>query len=142
MNFNQLTDAETERLALLIEECGEVAQAAGKILRHGWQVQYNGVKYDNRQQLLQELGDLHVILGLLLDAKDISAVKWFLASEKKRKELRNWTHHQPKELFDANQVFADPSGDARALRGEVSVPLRGTPAGEAERILSEGDQTP
>ena len=35
-NFNQLTPAETERLAILAEECGEVIQAVGKILRHGY----------------------------------------------------------------------------------------------------------
>jgi hypothetical protein len=37
MSFNQLTDAEAERLALLAEECGEVVQVIGKILRHGYE---------------------------------------------------------------------------------------------------------
>jgi hypothetical protein len=32
-NFNKLTPAETERLAWLIEECGEVVKAGSKILR-------------------------------------------------------------------------------------------------------------
>jgi hypothetical protein len=35
-NFNKLTPAETERLAWLIEECGEVVKAGSKILRHGY----------------------------------------------------------------------------------------------------------
>lgn len=35
-HFNQLKPSEAERLACLIEECGEVIQAAGKILRHGY----------------------------------------------------------------------------------------------------------
>ena len=35
-HFNQLTPAEAERLALLLEELGEAQQAIGKILRHGY----------------------------------------------------------------------------------------------------------
>jgi hypothetical protein len=36
-HFNGLTPAEAERLALLAEECGEVIQAIGKVLRHGYE---------------------------------------------------------------------------------------------------------
>jgi len=35
-HFNNLTPAEAERLAYLIEELAEVQQIAGKILRHGY----------------------------------------------------------------------------------------------------------
>lgn len=35
-HFNGLTPAEAERLAMLSEECGEVIQIIGKILRHGY----------------------------------------------------------------------------------------------------------
>ena len=35
-HFNGLTPAEAKRLALLAEECGEVLQAIGKVLRHGF----------------------------------------------------------------------------------------------------------
>ena len=34
MSFNKLSDAETERLAILAEEMGEAQQAIGKIIRH------------------------------------------------------------------------------------------------------------
>ena len=34
-HFNNLTPGEAERLAILAEECGEVIQIIGKILRHG-----------------------------------------------------------------------------------------------------------
>ncbi len=37
MAFNGLTDAQAERLALLLEELGEAQQAIGKILRHGYE---------------------------------------------------------------------------------------------------------
>jgi NTP pyrophosphatase (non-canonical NTP hydrolase) len=46
-----------ERLAELIEECGEIIQAATKTLKHGWESTYdNGVT--NRTQLAMEIGDL------------------------------------------------------------------------------------
>jgi len=34
-NFNDLSPAQTEALAVLAEECAEVIQVVGKILRHG-----------------------------------------------------------------------------------------------------------
>ena len=34
-NFNRLSPAEYERLAILAEEMGEAQQALGKIMRHG-----------------------------------------------------------------------------------------------------------
>lgn len=34
---NNLSDAELERLAYLAEECGEVQQIIGKIIRHGYE---------------------------------------------------------------------------------------------------------
>ena len=39
-HFNKLTPAEAERLAMLAEECGEVVQIVGKILRHGYDSQH------------------------------------------------------------------------------------------------------
>ena len=36
INFNKLTAAQTERLAILSEELGEAQQAIGKIMRHGY----------------------------------------------------------------------------------------------------------
>jgi hypothetical protein len=35
MAFNRLSDGQAERLAMMIEEAGEIAQAAAKALRHG-----------------------------------------------------------------------------------------------------------
>jgi NTP pyrophosphatase (non-canonical NTP hydrolase) len=57
-----------EKLVLLIEECGEVIQAATKILRFGWdrdQPDY-GI---NHQVLAREVGDLLAVINSLpLDA--------------------------------------------------------------------------
>jgi len=52
----QLSAAQVERLALLVEELGEASQAAGKILRHGFR--QPGLPYDNARDLSLELGDV------------------------------------------------------------------------------------
>jgi NTP pyrophosphatase (non-canonical NTP hydrolase) len=83
--FNKLTDAEAERLAMLIEECGEVIQAATKVLRHGYEsfhpdeLQGITMRHDaqnNRDRLTAEMCDLFAVYDLmdgdfgLIDAAD------------------------------------------------------------------------
>lgn len=54
-----------ELLILLIEECGEVIQAATKCLRFGWDVDH-GVDYgNNRDQLAKEMGELTAVRDAL-----------------------------------------------------------------------------
>lgn len=51
-----------ELLVLLIEECGEVIQAATKCLRFGWDIDH-GVGYGNNRMILScEVGDLEAII--------------------------------------------------------------------------------
>lgn len=67
-----MTKAELERLAILAEECGEVIQLVGKIIRFGWDDSHP--KHDNvpnRKLLTQELADLRVATNLLLHEDDI-----------------------------------------------------------------------
>lgn len=93
-HFNRLTPAQAERLAMLIEECGEVIQAATKVLRHGYTSYHpKDPSTDNRELLCRELTDLIAVHVDLMDrgdlreipAKDIPAA---IAAKKK------WTHHQ------------------------------------------------
>lgn len=62
-HFNQLTPAQAERLAMLAEECGEVIQVVGKILRHGYD-SYHPVnpRVSNRSLLVKELRDVNAVL--------------------------------------------------------------------------------
>lgn len=82
-HFNQLSPAEAERLALLAEECGEVIQIVGKILRHG----YNSAHPDggpiNRELLEKEVGDVCAALVILKDSGDLS-----------RGAIQGWTEHK------------------------------------------------
>lgn len=69
--YNNLTEAEEERLRLLIEECAEVSQAACKILRFGKFSNYNG-GINNQTSLEHELGDLQLIRTVMSERGDIS----------------------------------------------------------------------
>lgn len=65
-----------ELLVLLIEECGEVIQAATKCLRFGYDVDH-GVDYGNNKVVLsREIGDLMgVAAALPLDEVNVIAMK-------------------------------------------------------------------
>ena len=71
-HFNNLTPAEAERLALLAEECGEVVQVIGKILRHGYESAHPNGGPVNRELLQKELGDVLAAQALMMDADDIN----------------------------------------------------------------------
>ena len=97
--FNGLTDAQAERLAILIEECGEVVQAATKVLRHGY-LSENPVYPDrgnNRDMLERELGDVMCSVALLNKAKDIRGTNVRRAEIRKGRVHADklYTHHQP-----------------------------------------------
>lgn len=98
MNYNQLTNAETERLSLLMEECAEVIQAASKILRHGWRTEHNGITYDNLHQLEVELGDVGAILHMMYRADDINVDRVVHNENLKRPILAKWLHHQGEKI--------------------------------------------
>ena len=60
--FNQLTPAQAERLAMLAEECAEVIQIIGKILRHGYDSHHpDRPAITNRMMLCEELTDLMAV---------------------------------------------------------------------------------
>lgn len=70
MSHPSLTLAQAERLEMLIEECGEVIQAATKILRHGYDSTHpdnedESGTHNNRTDLEDEIKDvLSVVSGM------------------------------------------------------------------------------
>jgi len=65
-HFNGLRPDEAERLAMLAEECAEVIQIIGKILRHGYEETHpDDMTISNRQLLSKEIADLFVIIKLM-----------------------------------------------------------------------------
>lgn len=100
--FNELSPAQVERLYYLSEELAESIQAVQKILRHGYESK-NPSKVNsptNRQHLEEELGQVIIAIGLLIETDDIDEVEMILHGEKKVKELGQWMHHQPQDLLD------------------------------------------
>ena len=95
-HFNKLTPAEAESLALLIEECGEVIQAVGKIQRHGYE-SYNPdrpEKGSNRAQLEAELGDLRAAVVMMLEAGDVEDDLMEAHARAKKRSVKQYLHHQ------------------------------------------------
>lgn len=94
--MNKLTPAEIERLTILMEECAEVIQAAGKVLRHGWDGLYPGTDISNRDQLEIELGDVDGIVNLMDNREDLNHIRinGHRASKSVRMDGSKYLHHQ------------------------------------------------
>jgi uncharacterized membrane protein YccC len=94
-HFNQLSEAEAERLAILAEECGEVIQAVGKVLRHGYESNNKGqLPETNRQALEREIGDLLHNLARMEVAGDLSHDRIEARALSKAAHVGPYLHHQ------------------------------------------------
>ena len=94
--FNKLSPADAELLALLSEECGEVIQIIGKILRHGYE-SCNPLRPEDGQnfQLLEkELGHIQSAISLLQDSEAVRGYYVGLQCANKLKSVKQWLHHQ------------------------------------------------
>lgn len=83
------TDAERERLVVLMEECGEVIQAAANILRFGWDSQYAGIT--NAQRLRDEMDDVQGMIWAIGQMDDA-----FVSESPSQvwERKRRWMKHQ------------------------------------------------
>src|ERR1039458_9603208 len=93
---NDLTDAQAERLAILLEELGEAQQAIGKILRHGyhsWDPTILKVT-TNRDDLAKELADVQYAINLLLGNDDIDQFTVAKRVAEKAGKIAPYLHHQ------------------------------------------------
>lgn len=93
-HFNNLSPAQAERLAMLAEECGEVIQVIGKILRHGL---YNHHPLNpgmpNSELLRRELDDVDAVVAMMIEAGDLIEQEFEELSLSRAKKLR-YAHHQ------------------------------------------------
>jgi hypothetical protein len=75
-SHNKLSNAEAERLAWLLEELGEVQQAIGKILRHGYESKWPPeTGPTNRTVLEKEIKDVYKVLDLMFTFNDLDAIR-------------------------------------------------------------------
>ena len=103
-NFNKLTDAELERLSMLSEECGEVMQAIGKILRHGYEDTHpNNIDADgkvinkdavNRNDLEKEMGDVLGLINYMTEMGDVKQNAVTNSMITKIERSSKYMHHQ------------------------------------------------
>lgn len=96
-HFNELSEAEQERLAILIEECAEVIQAGSKVLRHGYESRNPKVQDSetHREALERELGDLMHAMTRLTDAGDLDRDVIEARRTSKPTRILPYLHHQP-----------------------------------------------
>lgn len=94
-HFNQLSPAEAERLALLLEELGEAQQAIGKILRHGYPSTspFDATQTSNRDNLEKELGDVMAAVSIMTTAGDLTMENIETCAERKINKVGQWLHH-------------------------------------------------
>lgn len=103
-HFNELTPAEAERLAVLIEEAAEVQAIACKILRHGYR-SFNpdlivnqrdgGPKLTNREMLEKEVGHFYSAAKRMFAAHDLTEERIHYHTLRKDDTGGQWMHHQP-----------------------------------------------
>ena len=92
--FNDLTVGEDERLALLLEEAGEVIQAIGKILRHGYESTHPDGGPTNRESLERELGDMAAAIHMMTERRDLNASFIRQCQRNKLSKVSKYLHHQ------------------------------------------------
>ena len=71
-DIDKLTEAEAERLHWLIQEAGEVVQAATKVLIHGKHSRHPNGGPTNIERLEDEIGNLYAAVGLMFQEADTS----------------------------------------------------------------------
>lgn len=92
---NRITPAMRERLVLLMEECAEVQQVIGKILRHGYESSHpDSPEITNRMLLEKELGDVGCALTMMMSAGDLDAFKITEAATAKTEKVKQYLHFQ------------------------------------------------
>lgn len=92
-HFNGLTPAEAELLALLSEECGELVQAIGKVLRHGLESRHPDGGDTNRVSLCWEMGDVRAAMILLCKAGVVKKRDVHDFADDKLERVSQYLHH-------------------------------------------------
>lgn len=100
MPIHDLSDAEVERLAMLIEECGEIIQIACNILRHGYEPKHphHAPSATNRMLLEMEIGDARSSMALMAFHGDIDHVRVIEHARTKPAKRNAWIHEPENQI--------------------------------------------
>lgn len=89
-----LSPGEIERLAMLAEECSEIVQMVGKILRHGYHSYHpDRPSISNMALLERELGDLEAVVRLMAKRGDMSMSLVTAARISKMERAEQYLHY-------------------------------------------------
>jgi hypothetical protein len=92
-HFNRLDEAAAERVAMLMEEAGEVVQICGKILRHGLYSRHPATDEANRTLLMTEITDFFTVAHAMAGREIPRLPKQEEISAAWQNKLR-YAHHQ------------------------------------------------
>lgn len=143
--FNRLTDAEAERLALLLNALGNATKAVSKILLHGYE-SYHPLRQDsnNRLDLEKEMGGVLGAFSLMTVTDDLDCEMVERFSKTKIKTALSYAHHQPSAVEDkkpsveerSTRLTTDPA-DPRLGHGVDGGPA---PQNEVYLVLSDEER--
>ena len=86
-----------EILDILQEECGELIVDISKIRRFGLK--------DNRERLIQEIGDITCMIDLLIDQGILNVKEIAEARDRKKEKLKVWSNIFTSEAKSADLKF-------------------------------------
>lgn len=94
MDSNKLSNAQQERLILLVEEMGEATQIVGKTLLHGYDSSHpDSPDINNKMHLEKEIGDIEIIIEMLVGNGDIGRIQINAYKAQKRLRKTNYLHY-------------------------------------------------
>jgi len=83
---------EQEIMSIAQEECAEVIQAISKIFRFGFNSTHPDERFNNREHLAIELGDLICMIDLIIEHGLVEHKDVLMAAEAKREKLKIWSN--------------------------------------------------
>lgn len=92
-HFNKLSPDSSERIAMLMEEAGEVIQICGKILRHGLDSFHPATSERNDALLQKEITDFVAVARACIGTEIKNFPDGAEIAKAWQKKL-NYTHHQ------------------------------------------------
>jgi hypothetical protein len=83
-----------EQMGFLIQAMGKASQTVCKTLIHGYTATFEDVDYDNRKDLMREIGDVESIVDLMVLNGDLDRVKIDGYRIDKKSKLARFLKHQ------------------------------------------------
>lgn len=94
IKLNEELAEASERLGLLQQAMGKAQQTLSKALLHGYEVSFQGIDYQNRADLVRELGDVEAAIDLMANAGDVDREQIAIHQRVKLAKITRYMQHQ------------------------------------------------